>query len=159
VRFLGLRDDVPRLLAASDLMVAPTRYEAYGLAVHEAWARELPALVSAAAGVAERCPPQLRAQLLLEDPEDATALATRLRAWHQNPGAFAEWMPELGRRLRAHSWDDMAAAIVNVDTPHLTWVAPYGRSAPWLRSPAAGARSAQGASELPRPADERETGP
>ncbi|HEY8056502.1 MAG TPA: RDD family protein, partial [Terriglobales bacterium] len=29
-----------------------------------------------------------------------------------------------------------------VDTPHLIWVAPYGRSAPRLRSPAAGARSA-----------------
>jgi len=114
VRFLGRRDDVPRLLAASDLMVAPTRYEAYGLAVHEAWARELPALVSAAAGVAELCPPQLRAQLLLDDPEDATALAARLRAWHQNPGAFAEWMPELGPHLRAHSWDDMAAAIVRL---------------------------------------------
>ncbi len=37
-----------------------------------------------------------------------------------------------------------------VDTPHLTGVAPYGRSAPWLRSAAAGARSAPGASELPR---------
>jgi len=37
-----------------------------------------------------------------------------------------------------------------VDTPHLTWVAPYGRSAPWLRSPAANARSAQGASEPPQ---------
>ncbi|HET9783935.1 MAG TPA: dihydropteroate synthase [Terriglobales bacterium] len=37
-----------------------------------------------------------------------------------------------------------------VDTPPLTWVAPDGRSASWLRSPAAGARSAPGASELPR---------
>ncbi|HEY8055499.1 MAG TPA: hypothetical protein VIE13_06270 [Terriglobales bacterium] len=45
--------------------------------------------------------------------------------------------------LLSVSWNE-------VDTPHLTWVAPYGRSARWLRSPAAGARSAQGASELPR---------
>ncbi|HET9785209.1 MAG TPA: hypothetical protein VFP94_09680 [Terriglobales bacterium] len=37
-----------------------------------------------------------------------------------------------------------------VDTRHLTRVAPDGRPAPWLRSPAAGARSAPGASELPR---------
>jgi len=36
-----------------------------------------------------------------------------------------------------------------VDTPHLTRVAPDGRSAPWLRFPAGGARSAQGACELP----------
>ncbi|HVA63208.1 MAG TPA: 6-phosphogluconolactonase [Terriglobales bacterium] len=35
-----------------------------------------------------------------------------------------------------------------MDTPHLTRVAPDGRSAPWLR-PAGGARSAQGACKLP----------
>ncbi|MGH9392947.1 MAG: alpha-L-fucosidase, partial [Terriglobales bacterium] len=37
-----------------------------------------------------------------------------------------------------------------VDTPLLTWAAPYGRSESWLRSPATGARSARGTSKLPR---------
>jgi len=41
------------------------------------------------------------------------------------------------------------AAMNLVDTPHLTRVAPVGRSAPWLRFPAGGARSAQGACKLP----------
>ncbi|HEY8055612.1 MAG TPA: polysaccharide deacetylase family protein [Terriglobales bacterium] len=59
------------------------------------------------------------------------------------------WLP----LLALFSWSLAAAAPV--DTPHLTWVAPYGRSARWLRSPAAGARSAQGASELPRRANLR----
>jgi glycosyltransferase involved in cell wall biosynthesis len=112
IRFLGMRDDVPRLLAAADLMVAPTRYEAYGLAVHEAWARALPALVSAAAGVAERCLPELRGQLLLDNPEDAAALAERLRAWGKNPDALAAPLLEQSRRLHAHTWDDMAAAML-----------------------------------------------
>ncbi|MGH9395136.1 MAG: hypothetical protein ACRD1E_13260 [Terriglobales bacterium] len=44
----------------------------------------------------------------------------------------------------------LAAAALLVDTPLLTWVAPYGRSESWLRSPATGARSARGASKLPR---------
>ena len=55
--FLGFRTDVPCILAAADLMVHPARYEAYGLGVHEALCRGLPAIVSAAAGVTERIPP------------------------------------------------------------------------------------------------------
>ncbi len=41
-----------------------------------------------------------------------------------------------------------------VDTPHLARVAPDGRSAPWLRLAAGGARSAQGVCKLPVPAAE-----
>ena len=66
VRFLGYRRDVSQLLAAADLLVHPVRYEAYGLAVHEAICRGVPALVSADAGVAERYPATL-APLLLRD--------------------------------------------------------------------------------------------
>ncbi|HVA88578.1 MAG TPA: hypothetical protein VNL71_01930, partial [Chloroflexota bacterium] len=39
--------------------------------------------------------------------------------------------------------------VMRVDTPHLTRVAPVSRSAPWLRFPAGGARSAQGTCKLP----------
>jgi glycosyltransferase involved in cell wall biosynthesis len=68
------------------------------------------------------------------------------------------WLAEMPRGERpqvaiCHAWWSYAIfgpACRGVDTPPLTWVAPYGRSAPWLRSPAAGARSAQGASALPR---------
>ncbi|MBE9010109.1 glycosyltransferase family 4 protein, partial [Pseudanabaenaceae cyanobacterium LEGE 13415] len=35
IQFLGFRSDVPDLLRASDCLIAPTRYEAYGLGVHE----------------------------------------------------------------------------------------------------------------------------
>ncbi len=47
VRFLGSRRDMPTVFAACDLLIHPARYEAYGLAVHEALCRGLPALVSA----------------------------------------------------------------------------------------------------------------
>ena len=56
MRFLGFRSDVPEILAALDALVHPARYEAYGLSVHEALCRGVPAIVSASAGVAERIP-------------------------------------------------------------------------------------------------------
>jgi glycosyltransferase involved in cell wall biosynthesis len=110
-RFLGFRRDVPRLLAASDVLVAPTRYEAYGLGVQEALARGLPALVSAAAGVAERYPRELAA-LLVQDPNSAEELAARLRNWRAQAEALAPEVRALGARLRARTWDAMAAEIL-----------------------------------------------
>ncbi|NBD07485.1 glycosyltransferase family 4 protein [Corallococcus silvisoli] len=111
IRFLGFREDVPRLLAAADLLVSPTRYESYGLGVHEALCVGIPALVSRSAGVAERYPPSLQG-LLLEDPEDVAELVRRLESWRAQGG---EWMPgvaALSSELRAWTWDAMAAAVV-----------------------------------------------
>jgi glycosyltransferase involved in cell wall biosynthesis len=111
IRFLGFRDDVPRVLAACDLLVSPTRYEAYGLNVQEALCCGLPAIVSAGAGVAERYPESLR-PLLLPDPDDADDLARRLAAWRADPGPAREAVADLGRTLRARGWDRCAAEIV-----------------------------------------------
>ena len=86
IRFLGFRDDVPRVLAACDLLVSPTRYEAYGLNVQEALCCGLPAIVSASAGVAERYPGPLGA-LLLPDPDDDADLASRIAAWRSGARA------------------------------------------------------------------------
>jgi glycosyltransferase involved in cell wall biosynthesis len=112
IQFLGFRDDVPDVLAACDLLVSPARYEPYGLNAHEALCRGLPALVAARAGVAERYPPALRGPLLLPDPEDAAALARRLRAWHDARAACRAAVAPLGRELRARTWDRCAAEIV-----------------------------------------------
>src|SRR5205823_2343351 len=83
IRFLGYRQDVPRVLAACDVMVHPASYEAYGLSVQEALSRGLPALVSSRAGVAERYLPELQ-DLLITDPENPAALADRLTHWRDN---------------------------------------------------------------------------
>ena len=64
---------MPSIFAACDLLIHPARYEAYGLAVHEALCRERPAIVTASAGVAERYPSDL-SQLLLHDPDSADEL-------------------------------------------------------------------------------------
>ncbi|HUR54060.1 MAG TPA: glycosyltransferase family 4 protein, partial [Gemmataceae bacterium] len=111
VRFLGFRTDVPDLLRAADALVSPTRYEAYGLGVHEALCCGLPAVVSAGAGVAERYPPEL-SDLLLGDSEDAADLASRLRRWRDDVSGSRDRVRPLGERLRAHTWDDMGRAFL-----------------------------------------------
>jgi glycosyltransferase involved in cell wall biosynthesis len=113
VQFLGFRSEVPAVLAACDALVSPTRYEAYGLNVHEALCCGLPALVSASAGVAERYPPELRV-LLLPDPSDAADLAERLRGWRSAREAYRAIVAPLGQALRARTWDQCAADIVRL---------------------------------------------
>ncbi len=110
IRFLGFRTDVPRLLAASDVLVHPARYEAYGLGVHEALCRGIPAIVSARAGVAERYPDDLR-DWLIDDVEDAREIADRIRGWRDDQAATVR-VRALSERLRARSWSDMAADLV-----------------------------------------------
>jgi glycosyltransferase involved in cell wall biosynthesis len=111
IAFLGFRDDVPDVLAACDLLVSPTRYEAYGLNVQEALCTGLPAIVSAGAGVAERYPESLR-DLLLPDPDDAADLAARLLRWRSSALDCRAAVEALGRELRGRDWDHCAAEIV-----------------------------------------------
>lgn len=113
IRFLGYRGDVPDLLAASDILLSPTRYEAYGLAVQEAICRGVPALVSRSAGIAERYPAEL-SDLLLDDPDSAEELGARLLQWWNCRHAYAAPLAAFAERLRARSWDDMAREMVEL---------------------------------------------
>lgn len=113
VRFLGFQPDVRRVLWAVDAVAAPTRYEAFGLAVQEALCCGLPAVVSAGAGVAERISPPLR-PLLLRDPDDAAELAERLRGWRGEMDSHRAAALALSARLRAHTWDHMAATMLTL---------------------------------------------
>jgi glycosyltransferase involved in cell wall biosynthesis len=113
VRFLGFREDVPALVAAADVLVHPARYEAYGLAVHEALCAGVPAMVSAAAGVAERYPDEL-CPLLIDDPDAAPALADRLRAWRRDLEGWRARTAALAVSLGRRSWRQMAAEIVTL---------------------------------------------
>jgi glycosyltransferase involved in cell wall biosynthesis len=111
VRLLGFRDDVPRVLAAADVLVHPARYEAYGLSVHEALCRGVPAIVPASAGVAEKYPKAL-GSLLLQDPTGADGIVSALRAWRGNVDEWRARVGAAGCALRARTWDDMAEEIV-----------------------------------------------
>lgn len=117
IAFLGFRDDVPALLRASDAVVSPTRYEPYGLNVHEALCCGLPAFVSAGAGIAERYPPNLQ-ELVIPDPEDAEDLAARLLRWRQELSEWPARIVHFSAALRERTWDRMAADIVQLVNEH-----------------------------------------
>jgi glycosyltransferase involved in cell wall biosynthesis len=110
VRFLGFRTDISRVIGASDVMVHPARYEAYGLGVHEAICCGVPAIVSARAGIAELYPSSL-ADLLIADVEDPRGIAGRLSDWRKDIEGVAARIRPLSDRLRARTWSDMGLEI------------------------------------------------
>jgi glycosyltransferase involved in cell wall biosynthesis len=96
VHFPGPRTgaDLDRSYAAADVMVLPSRSEAYGMVVTEALARGLPVIAADVGGVTEALghgADGIRPGLLIP-ADDAAALAAALRAWLGDPG--------LRRRLR-----------------------------------------------------------
>ncbi|OYV99225.1 MAG: glycosyl transferase family 1, partial [Acidobacteria bacterium 37-65-4] len=110
IRFTGFLTDVRDVLWAADAIVAPARYEAYGLGVHEAVCCGLPAIVSANAGVAERLG-ELDA-LRIQRPDDVAELTAALRRWRREPDAWRQRTGPAAARLRAWTWDDMASQFV-----------------------------------------------
>lgn len=118
IQFMGFRSDVPTLLRASDCLVAPTRYESYGLSVHEALCSGIPAIVSKCSGVAERYPSALE-KLLLPNPEDSLDLAERLHHWWEHRQSYKDLVLTLSENLRGYSWDNMAKNMLEKFEQHL----------------------------------------
>lgn len=112
VRLLGFTHDIGGVLAASDLLVSPVRYEAYGLNVHEAICRGVPSIVTASAGMAELYTPALR-RYLLTDPNDYVALSQALSAWYGRSEEAKADFEDLGVVLRNRSWQDMSREFIS----------------------------------------------
>lgn len=91
IRFLGHRNDVPRLLAAADLLVLPSLYEGLPNVVLEAMRFAKPVVATAAPGTTELVDHGRTG--LLVPPNDPPALAQAIRTVLRDP--------ELGRRLGA----------------------------------------------------------
>jgi glycosyltransferase involved in cell wall biosynthesis len=76
VHFLGWRDDVPTLLAALDVLIAPSLWEGFGLVLLEAMAQQTPIIGSAVSAIPEVV--KHGETGLLVPPRDVDALAEAL---------------------------------------------------------------------------------
>lgn len=113
IQFLGFRSDVPDILRASDCLIAPTRYEAYGLGVHEALCCGIPAIVTKTAGVAERYPLECQ-NLLLSDAENVDELIQKLRDWKIARSHSQHLIQtQVTSILRRETWDGMSQQILD----------------------------------------------
>jgi glycosyltransferase involved in cell wall biosynthesis len=84
VRFLGRRADVPRLLAAVDLLLMPSQSEGLGLAAIEALAAARPVIAYAVGGLPEVVTDGLNGRLVA--PGDREAFAAAVAATLREPG-------------------------------------------------------------------------
>jgi glycosyltransferase involved in cell wall biosynthesis len=86
VVLLGARDDVPALLAAADVVVVPSRWEARALVIQEAMRSGRPVVATRVGGI-----PELTGSdgALLVPPEDSAALAAAVSAVLDDPSLAA----------------------------------------------------------------------
>ena len=88
-RLLGPREDIPELMAASDLFVHPARLDTTGTVILESLANGLPQVTSAACGYAWHVQ-RAAAGIVLEEPFSAPALERAL-AVAADPARRAQW--------------------------------------------------------------------
>ena len=112
VHFLGFRRDMPDLMRAADVFAFPSRYEACTLALLEALASGLPVITAHTTGGAELITEECGA--VLDDPNDADALATALRHILGSPSAHAAMRRAARTVAEAHSWEQMAKRYVDL---------------------------------------------
>lgn len=104
VRFLGLREDVPALLAASDLLLAPSRREALSLTLLEASACALPIVASRVGGIGEVVEDGASGALVA--PDDPAALAAAIAPLLADPALRAAFGARARQRFEAGFTED-----------------------------------------------------
>lgn len=110
VRFLGVRRDVPGLLAASDLVVLPSFYESGGLVLMEAMAARRPVIASRTGGVPDLVEDGETG--LLVPPGEPEALALAMEQVLRNR-SLAERIAQGGERkvIRDHDIERSASIL------------------------------------------------
>ncbi|MGB9885738.1 MAG: glycosyltransferase family 4 protein [Moorellales bacterium] len=108
--FLGFRDDVPDILARSDIFVLPSRYEGMPYALLEAMAASLPVI---ATDVGENAA-LLEGAGIVVPPEDVLALSQALKALILDPLLRSELGSKAYDRARMFDSSEMAGRVIAV---------------------------------------------
>jgi glycosyltransferase involved in cell wall biosynthesis len=112
VQLLGLRQDIPDLLAASDLFVSAAHWEGLPVASLEAMAAGLPSVVTAVGDLPRLVVPGTG---LLVEPEDPLALAKGIERMLADAGLRQESGAAARDHIKAHysaaAWADRLLAV------------------------------------------------
>ena len=106
------RAQVSEQLAGASVVVVPSRREAFGLVVLEAWQAGTPVVVTSRGGPAGLVTDGVDG--LLADPEDAAALGNAVARVLTEPG-LADQLAQAGlRKVERYGWDRVAVAYESV---------------------------------------------
>jgi glycosyltransferase involved in cell wall biosynthesis len=112
VQLLGRRNDVPSLMASSDLLVHPARIEGFGLVLAEAMAAGLPVVASNVQGI-----PEVLAETdsLMVPPDDPNALREAvLKTLNRTPEEATRAVEKGRKRAEAFRIDKRTDAMVRL---------------------------------------------
>ncbi len=123
VVFAGMRDDVPRLLAAGDVFVLPTLSEALPTVLAEAMASRLPVVASAVGGVPQMVDEGVNG--LLVPPGDSQALARACLSLLTDPARRAE-MGQAGWEIVQRKFD-VRRQVRALEELYIRFLRAYGR--------------------------------
>jgi glycosyltransferase involved in cell wall biosynthesis len=112
VTFAGVLTGLPLAdaYANADLVVAPSRYESYGMTVAEALARGIPVVATRVGGLSEATSLSERAMII--PPDDASALGAVLRQWLTSRATRTALKADaLTARRAARSWSTVISVV------------------------------------------------
>jgi glycogen synthase len=109
VQFLGRQaaDDVQRTMSLADVVVVPSRCEAFGIVALEAWASGTPLIVTARGGPRDFVADGVDG--LVVDPEDVPALTRAVDGVLRDPTLAARLAARGLESVREFTWDRVAA--------------------------------------------------
>jgi glycosyltransferase involved in cell wall biosynthesis len=103
-------DELDRAYRHTDLVVAPSRAESYGMAIADALRRGIPVIASSAGGIPQTVAGSAAA--LLVPPDESAPLADALRRWMLDPALRARLKAEAKRgRGRLPRWSETADRV------------------------------------------------
>jgi glycosyltransferase involved in cell wall biosynthesis len=113
VHLFPFRSDVEFYFAAADVYVGPSLEDSFSMPVAEAMACGLPVITSAAAGVSEIISNGVDG-LILDNPSDASALASMIRALYEDATLRSKLGDNAAATAQHYSWDRSGAEIVAI---------------------------------------------
>jgi UDP-glucose:(heptosyl)LPS alpha-1,3-glucosyltransferase len=124
VTLLGLRQDIPQLMAAADLLVHPARYDTTGTVILEALVNGLPVVTTGICGYATHVTTADAGVVIPEPFRQSALIAALMQA--QSTARQATWSRNgigYGARSDLYSGLDRAADLIAAETPNPASVA------------------------------------